>query len=187
MRYKVGDKVKVREWDNMVKEFGVDENGRIPSGPAVFVSAMKEYCGKCMTIKSVSNHGYKLHEADGEWCWSDSMLIKPHFSKTDLKDGMVCDLRNGTRYLYLSGNLLRDCGCVNLDHVTGDLLNVYNPNFDIMKVGYVDTDCCSLDELPTMPWKEVIWEREESVTISHAEAIQILREHFGCKGVKISL
>ena len=29
MRYKVGDKVRVRQWDDMVKEFGSDEAGRI--------------------------------------------------------------------------------------------------------------------------------------------------------------
>lgn len=26
---RVGDKVKIREWDDMVKEFGTDENGVI--------------------------------------------------------------------------------------------------------------------------------------------------------------
>ena len=29
MRYKVGDKVRVRQWDDMAKEFGTDEAGRI--------------------------------------------------------------------------------------------------------------------------------------------------------------
>ena len=27
MRYKVGDKVRVRQWNDMVKEFGTDEDG----------------------------------------------------------------------------------------------------------------------------------------------------------------
>ena len=46
MRYKVGDKVRVRQWEDMVKEFDVDEYGRIRTKENYFLTEMKEYWEK---------------------------------------------------------------------------------------------------------------------------------------------
>ena len=78
MKYKVGDKVKVREWDDMVEEFGTDEDGDIDCN-LCFVKDMKEYCGKEMTVSSVLMSRvligyYTLEEDDMEWQWTDDML-----------------------------------------------------------------------------------------------------------------
>ena len=52
MKYKVGDKVKVRTWEDMEKEFGLNQNGYIDCD-AAFVTDMKEYCGKIVTIAKI--------------------------------------------------------------------------------------------------------------------------------------
>ena len=75
MRYKVGDKVKVREWDDMVEEFGTDEDGDIDCN-FCFVKDMKEYCGKEMTVSRVFTSYYVLEEDEGEFAWTDDMLFK---------------------------------------------------------------------------------------------------------------
>ena len=41
MKYKVGDKFRVRQWDDMAKEFGVN-NGNIPINGCLFVKEMKQ-------------------------------------------------------------------------------------------------------------------------------------------------
>lgn len=73
MKYKVGDKVKVREWDDMVEEFGTDEDGDIDCN-LYFVEYMKKYCGKEMTVSRVLTGYYTLEEDDMEWQWTDDML-----------------------------------------------------------------------------------------------------------------
>ena len=51
MKYKVGDKVKIRKWDDMVSEFDVDASGDIELPGIFFTNEMKEFCGKIVTIQ----------------------------------------------------------------------------------------------------------------------------------------
>lgn len=44
MKYKVGDVVRIREWDDMENEFGLDCDGAIKCQGS-FVISMKEFCG----------------------------------------------------------------------------------------------------------------------------------------------
>lgn len=65
MRYKVGDKVRVRQWDDMAKEFGTDEAGRIDTKiGGRFTEEMKKFCGGVYEICSVLGRNYLLK--DGE-------------------------------------------------------------------------------------------------------------------------
>ena len=43
MRYKVGDKVRVRQWDDMAKEFYVNDGGNIFVDGYYFVNKMKQF------------------------------------------------------------------------------------------------------------------------------------------------
>ena len=73
MKYKVGDKVKIREWDDMVDEFGLNDDGDIPC-LQTFVTNMTKYCGTIMTIKE-NEYGYYLMDDDKDaWSWSDDMI-----------------------------------------------------------------------------------------------------------------
>lgn len=52
--FKVGDRVVVRGWDDMLGEFGFDSDPEFIDVPYVgFAAAMKEFCGKVCTIRSI--------------------------------------------------------------------------------------------------------------------------------------
>lgn len=75
MRYKVGDKVKVKTWDKMVREFGLDSDVDI-NCKHLFVKPMDCWCGEEMTIKKVIEYDdrYYMEEDLAAWDWSDDML-----------------------------------------------------------------------------------------------------------------
>lgn len=75
MRYKVGDKVRVRQWDDMAKEFG-NKDGNIPINGCLFVKEMKQYCGRTYEVYDTGLYYYILATENEvlEWCFTDSML-----------------------------------------------------------------------------------------------------------------
>ncbi len=52
--FKVGDRVVVRDWDDMVAEYGVDKWGNIAKD-SMFVSGMKHLCGRTATVTRVED------------------------------------------------------------------------------------------------------------------------------------
>lgn len=75
MKYKVGDKVRVRQWDDMVKEFG-EWAGVINTTECSFDEGMRLYCGTIVTIKEVNdaNDLYCIEEDNEDWYWTDEMF-----------------------------------------------------------------------------------------------------------------
>ena len=71
MRYKIGDKVRVRSWQSMLKQYGTTEYGNI-AVPGCFTKGMSEWCGKIVTIKTVTSKWYRIF--DDEHVWSDEMF-----------------------------------------------------------------------------------------------------------------
>lgn len=53
--YNIGDKVTIRQWEDMESEFGLDEYGNI-NVPKVFTEPMKQYCGQTLPIVHVRRH-----------------------------------------------------------------------------------------------------------------------------------
>lgn len=77
MKYKVGDKVRVRQWDDMVEEFGTDEAGRINTKTGCrFTEEMKKFCGGVYEICSVLERNYLLKDGAKTiyWHFTDPML-----------------------------------------------------------------------------------------------------------------
>ena len=64
MRYKVGDKMKVRS----------DLKENIRYGGQIFVRDMAVHCGKNVEISKVYNDAYCIKESDREWFWTDEMF-----------------------------------------------------------------------------------------------------------------
>lgn len=75
--YKVGDKVKIRQWDDMEKEFGLNNWGSINCKNESFVTDMKKFCGKIVTINNVNaNDGFNIKEDEECWRFTEEMIEK---------------------------------------------------------------------------------------------------------------
>ena len=64
MKYKVGDKVKVKEDLELDKKYGAED----------FVEEMEEYKGKIVTIDTVNRDDYYIEEDYKTYAWTDEML-----------------------------------------------------------------------------------------------------------------
>ena len=64
MKFKVGNKVRVR------KDLEVDKR----YGSHVFVDDMQKYRGKVMEVESIWNDEYYLKETVQDWAFTDEML-----------------------------------------------------------------------------------------------------------------
>lgn len=64
MKYKIGDKVRVREDLTAEKQYGKDS----------FVSQMIPFKGQIVTIKTVNESKYTIEEDCGDWYWTDEMF-----------------------------------------------------------------------------------------------------------------
>ena len=82
-RYKVGDTVTIRQWDDMAKEFGVKYTSI--TTPDSFVSEMRRYCGRRATVvwcdydskeSAYDGYGLKLEEDkySDEWEFNPCMF-----------------------------------------------------------------------------------------------------------------
>ena len=61
--YNVGDQVTIRQWDDMIAEFGLNEVGSI-AVPESFTREMERYCGKTFTICAEigeGGHGFPIY------------------------------------------------------------------------------------------------------------------------------
>lgn len=54
--FKVGQRVIVRHWNDLVDEFGIDADGNIPCDACV-TKQMKQYCGMPAMIADIEHHG----------------------------------------------------------------------------------------------------------------------------------
>lgn len=53
--YNIGDKVTIRQWEDMESEFGLDKYGSI-NVPKRFTNNMKKYCGQTLPIVHISHY-----------------------------------------------------------------------------------------------------------------------------------
>lgn len=74
MKYKVGDKVRIKsiDWYNENK----DKYGNVNDGKEgnIFISEMLQYCGKIATIIEIKYNNYRLDIDDSCWGWNDFMF-----------------------------------------------------------------------------------------------------------------
>ena len=85
MKYRVGDKVKVREDLVVEKSYGNH----------FFVLDMKPYIGKTMTIDSITIYGYKFKEDKDGWYWTDEMLEDAESISIFVKGNKVIAKKDG--------------------------------------------------------------------------------------------
>lgn len=81
--YNVGDKVTIRQWDDMESEFGLDEYGGIKV-PKAFTESMKQYCRQTLPIVHVTRHVppfFDSYHLDG----SSRIFSSPMFEQSKLQ------------------------------------------------------------------------------------------------------
>lgn len=76
MKFKVGDKVQIKSWEEMEKEFGINCFGNIPY-KETFVTDMMKYCGKVCTIEKIEGDRVWFDKKFENWSFSTDM-IKPY-------------------------------------------------------------------------------------------------------------
>ena len=97
MKYKVGDKVKIKslEWYNAFSDNG---NKYIRHDRAWFTKEMAEYCGKTSIVIGIYNDSYDLDIDNKEWGWYDWMLEDEPTVSDQLKEKRfqaACSAMNG--------------------------------------------------------------------------------------------
>lgn len=76
-RYKVGDIVQIRQWDDMAEEFGTTIHGSIACRSWYFVEEMKKYCGKKLRIIGIRNFNDAYYLNTGNhWTFTSEMFEK---------------------------------------------------------------------------------------------------------------
>ena len=97
MKIEIGKKYLVKSWEEMEKEYGLDECGYI-NVPAAFVPSMRRFCKTIVTIKSRGNSlgdlWYDIIEDNGEFFWSKEML-KEIPDKRTIKFYLEKRIKNG--------------------------------------------------------------------------------------------
>ena len=169
MKYKVGDKVKVRKWDDMVSEFDVDYSGDIETPSFYFTKEMQRFCGKIVTIKDqgvdIDDVEYYeiMEDTDNEFYFSDDMFenefLNPILVGIDIYNlvkglsdnflGDKPDMTDGEKAAY---NLGREQILSLLNQSLNELFleedNVITPTYIVHVPGLnTATDFASIDEI----------------------------------------
>ena len=82
----VGQRVRIRDWDDMEKEFGSDGLGDIRC-PATFTKHMKYLCGKTATITGKGGDRVSLEFDEPQirnWSYSPAMIEPLFLSRCEI-------------------------------------------------------------------------------------------------------
>ena len=75
MRYKEGDRVRVRQWKAMARQGKLLSDGiSFPEKWWIFLKINRKFCGQVVTIKGVANDHYRIEEDNRQCCWIDEMF-----------------------------------------------------------------------------------------------------------------
>lgn len=110
MKYKVGDKVRIKslDWYNQNKNY---ETGNVYLSMS-FVANMSQYCGQVATIIQASGRNeYKITLDNGYYIWSDEMfegLVEEETKSNIIEEATAqCDIINDT-YICPEGYVFKD-------------------------------------------------------------------------------
>ena len=193
-KFEVGQKVRIREWDDMKKEFGVDYTGDIETFP-IFVKDMKHLCGRTATItcireydrylgldRCVKNIVLKFDDTCGNVSFTYSTdMIEPCFPTFEELVGKVIETRDGRRYLGVDTKdkgiiFCNYCGWFAASDRNENLLSRYHKDNDIMKV--YKPECCKgctlnsiLEYVGTIIWERIEEEPIKEMTVADVEKL----------------
>lgn len=185
VKIKEGDYVRVRGWENMLQDFGLNEDGNIKT-KVPFVKGMNRYCGKIIRISKTFEDSEALYSDDVNSYTLTEDMLEPiaEFQKNDLKDGMVVEYRDGSRRLVSGDLLIGEDSYSDLD-IFNYKLKARLSVMDIVAVYPGTLEVKNSFKVILGNPGDPIWKRENPVKeISSEEAFRILEEKLGCR-VKI--
>ena len=74
MKYKVGDFVIIKSWEEMEEEYGVTSTKCIQTPYYGFLLEMKIFCNKVLKIKDISVYSYNIEGTN--FVFTDGMIKK---------------------------------------------------------------------------------------------------------------
>jgi hypothetical protein len=88
MKFKAGDRVQFKTWEEMEKEYGLDDDGDIPC-KYFFIDSMRHLCGTFATICRIGQDGYTVYLQDftakGRTLFAYALdMLKPATDKYEL-------------------------------------------------------------------------------------------------------
>ena len=117
--FKVGDRVVVRDWGDMAKEYGAEGNDIRPDECTTsFTSKMKHLCGRAATITDVDDDYVRVkfddESGDTNWYFRRWMFNPIDFDRptTKFKVGDLVTLREGVKEGDHFGHLDVECGAM---------------------------------------------------------------------------
>ena len=120
MKYKVGDKVKIKSlsWYNKNR----NEYSSVVQNGISFTYSMSEYCGKIATIASIGsdNEHYIIDIDGGEWDWCDYMF--------EDEQGFLFEVKKdeGLKLISLSEELHKErrynCACMAMQGIVSGIM-----------------------------------------------------------------
>ena len=152
---KEGNIVKVRQWDDMAKEFGefrVSLDGTTINCFLTFTEEMRKHCGEEIRINKDMEKDFNFHEV---FCYEGHMfrtdMLEPYmiiegkkedlFMKIqevmELKEGSRVRANNGKIYIVENGNLISEDNGNSLI-VNYGLKEIFDMEFELIKVKLVD-------------------------------------------------
>ena len=139
MEFKVGDRVRIKSWEQMEKEFGMEFDWI--ACKCGFNSEMRHLCGRTATISEINDYKVKLTDWSDDtgglyWTISTDMIElvdTSKFTKSDLQEGDIVTDREGCKSLYSNGNFVGKT--LSIKWLTDDLKDIDGESDnDIVKV-----------------------------------------------------
>lgn len=108
MKYKVGDLVKIKKWEQLVKEYDCSYNNE--TGQTLYINTpyyrfldeMRNYCGDIMEIGRIVDKAYLMKGS--KYIWTDEMIerianrLSGNATYNDLEPGMIITYQCGKKY-----------------------------------------------------------------------------------------
>lgn len=140
-------------------------------------------------LNSLGYERKKFYEKEGLKIIDWELVNVKEFTKSDLKDGMVVDLRNGDRLIKLGETITDDEGHLNIcGSYNENMTNRIRHEYDIMKVYKCNRANRIEDMLTHDDYLNLIWERKERKPVyfttaakAYSEGKKILCEINGLK------
>ena len=168
MEFKVGDRVRIKTWEQMEKEFGVEFSWI--ACKCRFNSEMRHLCGRTATISDINDYKVKLTDWSDDtgglyWTISTDMIElvdTSKFTKSDLQEGDIVTDRERCKSLFHNGAL------------RGRTLSIYGLTDDLKdKEGKSDNDIVKVERPIKM---EIVFERKEESKIREMTVEEISKE-----------